>query len=165
MAMSGAQLGSNLDYVLMGANVWAQFASLTAAEVPWWLQAQGHADLKDGAATLANLKAVYLPDLPPNTILGGDKRALRRWESPKYRVQVNEIQDRIGWVNVALFAYNAFLVTDSRALLRTDLDPAGAGFAVNVNLVNQPLQVHEVGTAAGDAAGDGVVEQTIIETE
>jgi hypothetical protein len=78
-------------------------------------------NLTDGTAAAADLRIFVDPNLAPNTIVGGDKRAVTFYEprGNPFRVQAVNIPN--GGVDIGIFGYSAVMVNDSRGVIVADV--------------------------------------------
>ena len=125
LGIEAARLGSNLTKIQMGGDLWAQFATLTTAEVPWWLQRQGELNLGTTSGNAGALSFSFSPDLDDNEFLAHDKRAATFFETPQIKVQAQDISR--GGVDLGVFGYAYTMVNDARAIFTGSLTGGDTG--------------------------------------
>lgn len=119
--------GAGLSFLAMSTDLWTQFISLSADEVPWWLKEQASINLGDTSTTVAGIRVFVNHTLPAGTVLGGDRRALDFRETGPIRVQAINLPN--GGVDIAVFGYQGTLVQDARGLVRVTVGAEAAALA------------------------------------
>jgi HK97 family phage prohead protease len=114
-------IGATIDFLLVSPDVWSDFAGLTGAEVPWWLNnGDGGVNLATGAGNAGGLRFAVDTELPANTLLAGDSRAATWYEvSPPIQARAENIPN--GGIDIGVFGYGAILVNDPRALFNSSI--------------------------------------------
>lgn len=125
LGISAARVGSNLSKIQMGGDLWSQFATLSTAEVPWWLQRQGELNLSTTTGSAGSLSFSFNPNLAAGEIEAHDKRAATHFETPRVRVQAQDISR--GGVDLGLFGYAYTMINDKRAIFKSSLTTPPAG--------------------------------------
>ena len=123
LGSSAAALGSNISKVQFGSDHWAQFTTLTTAEVPWWLQKQGSLNLGTTEGNAGGMTFNVNPNIDPAEALAHDKRAATYYETPVINVQALDIAN--GGVDLGVFGYDAIIVNDARAIFKAEAPVAG----------------------------------------
>ena len=118
------QQGARLTFAGISTDLWADYISGTATDVPWWVVKGNVPSLSDGTGSAADFRFFANADLPPGTVLAGDKQAVTFYESPTIRVQAVNIPN--GGVDLAVFSYQATMVNDARGLVNVTGTVAGA---------------------------------------
>jgi HK97 family phage prohead protease len=123
---AGVQLtdiGARVDFVTVSADIWSTFAALSSADVPWWLDnGDGSVNIGDPAGDAGKVRFSVNPDLPDNTILGGDSRAATWYEvDPPIRVRAENIPN--GGIDIGVFGYGALIINDARAVVKGSVTP------------------------------------------
>lgn len=120
---ASTEIGARIDYLAMAADVWSDFAGLTALEVPWWLRTTEGINIGQSQGNVGNVKLWVDPDLTAGTWVAGDKRAANWWDkNPPIRVQAVDLPR--GGVDVAVFGYYASVVSETRAVWTGTTAPA-----------------------------------------
>ena len=120
-----AALGASLDALFIAPDLFEEYASMTQAEVPFWLANAAGVSLKNGTASVADLNVRTLPGLAAGEILAIDRRAAEFYEkNPPIQVQAVDLPR--GGVDLGLFGYHGTLITDKRAIIAAPLATAGA---------------------------------------
>jgi hypothetical protein len=109
------QQGARLTFAGISSDLWSQYVSGTATEVPWWVVKGNVPSLADSTGDAAGFSFFCNADLAPATVLAGDKLAVTHYESPTIRVQAVNIPN--GGVDLAVFSYQATMVNDARGLV------------------------------------------------
>lgn len=118
-ALAGAAgpIGATISTVQFAPDVWTEFLSLTTDDLPWWIKTAGvTVSPQARTATIAGLTLAANDALAPGVVLAADKRAARHREQ-QLRVQALDVAH--GGVDLALFAYEALLIEDPRAIWTT----------------------------------------------
>jgi len=114
--------GARVSWLAMAADVFGDFIALPAAEVPWWLQAQGSIDLSGtGTTTVAGITIGVDPGLGAGEMGGGDRDATTLWETGPINVQAINVPN--GGVDLGLFGYWAQQVHDPDGLAKAQVTP------------------------------------------
>ena len=119
LGIAAARIGSNLSKIQMGGDLWAQFATLTTAEVPWWLQRQGELNLGTTSGNAGALSFSFNPNLEAGAIEAHDTRAATFFETPRIQVQAQDISR--GGVDLGVFGYAYTMINDARAIFKGSL--------------------------------------------
>ena len=120
-----AALGASLDAIFIAPDLFEEYASMTQAEVPFWLANAAGVSLKNSTASVADLNVRTLPGLAAGEILAIDRRAAEFYEkNPPIQVQAVDLPR--GGVDLGLFGYHGTLITDKRAIISAPLATAGA---------------------------------------
>ena len=118
-----SKIGARPSFIAASSDVWADYTGMKAADAPWWLSStsSGSVNLTDGSAAAADLRVFVDPTLPPNTVVGGDRRAVTFYEprGNPFRVQAVNIPN--GGVDIGIFGYCAILVNDARGVIVADV--------------------------------------------
>lgn len=122
LGIAASSVGSNLSKIQMGGDLWAQFATLTTAEVPWWLQRQGELNLGTTSGNAGSLSFGFNPNLAAGEIEAHDSRAATHFETARLRVQAIDIAR--GGVDLGLYGYAYTMINDKRAIFKSSLTPA-----------------------------------------
>jgi hypothetical protein len=109
------QQGARLTFAGISADLWAQYISGTANDVPWWVVKGNVPSLSDATGNAAEFSFFCNADLDPGTVLAGDKLAVTFYESPTIRVQAVNIPN--GGIDLAVFSYQATMVNDARGVV------------------------------------------------
>lgn len=119
LGVAAATVGSNLSKIQMGGDLWAQFATLTTAEVPWWLQRQGELNLGTTSGNAGSLSFSFNPNLDAGAIEAHDSRAATHFETP--RIKVSAVDIGRGGVDLGVFGYAYTMINDARAIFKGSL--------------------------------------------
>ncbi len=114
---SSAQ-GSQVDFVGLAPDVWAQLATLTVDDLPWWMATGSGLNIGTATGQAGGISFFVNPLLPAGTVIAGDKRAAT-WFEDNPPVRVNAVDLPRGGVDLGLFGYHAMLVNDPRSIFRT----------------------------------------------
>lgn len=115
IGVKASALGSQVSFVLFSPTVWAEFTSLTEADVPWWLRSQGAINLGTVAGSAGGVTFASSPSLTGRQFLAGDTNAVTFYEvNPPIRVRAENIGQ--GGVDLGVFGYAAAIVNDPRAV-------------------------------------------------
>jgi hypothetical protein len=118
-----SKIGARPSFIAASSDVWGDYTGMKASDAPWWLSStsSGSVNLTDGSAAAADLRIFVDPTLPPNTVLGGDRRAVTFYEprGNPFRVQAVNIPN--GGVDIGIFGYCAILVNDPRGVIVADV--------------------------------------------
>ena len=115
LGSKAAAIGSRLNFVAFGADVWSKFTALTRDQVPWWITNGDRLNLSTATGEVNGLRLFVDPTLAAGDILAGDTRAATFYEEPT-PIRVNAIDLPKGGVDLGLFGYHALLVNDPNAL-------------------------------------------------
>lgn len=122
-----ARLGASMDSIFIAPDLFEDYASLTQAEVPFWLANATGISLKNSTATVGDLNVKTLPALADGDVIAIDKRAADFYEKNP-PVRVNAVDLPKGGIDLGLFGYHGTLINDDRAIVRASLaDDGGAG--------------------------------------
>ncbi len=120
-------IGASLDTIFIAPDLFEQYASLTQAEVPFWLANATGISLKNGTATVADLNIRAHTGLAPGQIHAHDTRAAS-WYEKNPPISVNAVDLPKGGIDLGLFGYDALLINDPRATVKMQVGaPAGGG--------------------------------------
>jgi hypothetical protein len=118
-----SKIGARPSFVGVSADVWGDYTGMTTADAPWWLTSSSASsvNLTDGTAAAADLRIFVDPNLDPNTIVGGDKRAVTFYEprGNPFRVQAVNIPN--GGIDIGIFGYSAVMLNDARGVVVADV--------------------------------------------
>jgi hypothetical protein len=120
-----SKVGAAPSFIGVSADVWGDYTGMSTADAPWWLTsttgAAASVNLTDGSSSQGGLSIFVDPNLAPNTIVGGDKRAVTFYEprGNPFRVQAVNIPN--GGVDIGLFGYCAIMVNDARGVIVADV--------------------------------------------
>ena len=118
LAAKAGTIGANLSAIGFGPDAWAKFLAISNDSLPWWIRSAGvSVDPAGQTATVGSLKLSVNDALAANQIVAADKRAARHREKT---VRVNAIDLPKGGIDLGLFAYEAFIVEDARAIWKTN---------------------------------------------
>jgi len=118
IGLAASKLGSSISKIQFGTDHWAQFTTLTTAEVPWWLQKQGSLNLGTNEGNAGNMSFNVNHELAPAEALASDKRAATYYETPMINVQAIDIAN--GGVDLGVFGYDAMIINDARAIFKAE---------------------------------------------
>lgn len=118
MGAAASALGSTISKIQFGSAHWAQFTTLTTAEVPWWLQKQGSLNLGTNEGNAGNMSFNVNHELGASEALASDKRAATYYETPVINVQAIDIAN--GGVDLGVFGYDAMIINDARAIFKAE---------------------------------------------
>ena len=116
-------LGANITTLGFGADVWSEFVTLPKDAVPWWM-GSGNDSVNIGTTEgiVGGIKVFGSPDLAAGQIMGGDPRAATFYEvDPPIAVQAVDIAN--GGIDMGVFGYQALIINDARALIKTNVVP------------------------------------------
>lgn len=125
LGAAAAQVGANVSFVGMGADMWAEFTQLTHDEVPWWMTQGDSLNLSTAAGTVNGMRLFMDPTISPTSLLAGDSRAATFYEATP-PVRVNAVNVPNGGVDLGLFGYHGTIINDARALLKVETAGTGA---------------------------------------
>ena len=115
LGSKAAAIGSRLNFVAFGADVWSKFTALTRDQVPWWITNGDRLNLSTATGEVNGLRLFVDPTLAAGDILAGDTRAATFYEEAT-PIRVNAIDLPKGGIDLGLFGYHALLVNDPSAL-------------------------------------------------
>lgn len=120
-------IGASLDWVTVASDVWATFAGLGSAEVPWWLDnGDGSVNVGSPGGTAGKVAFSVNPDLAAGVMLAGDSRAATFYEvNPPIRVRAENIPN--GGVDIGVFGYCGLIINDPRAIVNATIPPVVPG--------------------------------------
>ena len=110
--------GLTPSFISMSSDIWADYLSLTTADVPWWLAKGSTVDLTTGDSDLNGQSIFCDPTLPAATVLAGARQAATYYQSPggsPLRVQAVNIPN--GGIDIAVFLYAAEMINDGRGVV------------------------------------------------
>lgn len=119
LGTAASKIGSRVDFVSFGTDVWAKFTALKRDDVPWWITAGDRLNLSTTTADVNGLRLFVNPALAPGTILAGDGRAVTFYEND-VPIRVNAVNLPKGAVDLGLFGYCGAIVNDSTALMKIE---------------------------------------------
>lgn len=112
---TATSIGARLDYLAMAPDVWSQFASLTADEVPWWFRTNDGIGINAEAGNVSNVRIWADPELASGQWVAGDKRAATWW-SKEPPVRLTAVDLPRGGIDIGVFGYYGSLVNEPLAV-------------------------------------------------
>ncbi len=119
LGAAASKIGSRVDFVAFGTDVWAKFTALKRDEVPWWITTGDRLNLTTTTADVNGLRLFVNTALDAGTILAGDGRAVTFYENP-VPIRVNAVNLPKGAVDLGLFGYCGAIVNDPGALMKIE---------------------------------------------
>ena len=117
LGVAAGNIGANLSGISFAPDVWADFLSTPREQLPWWVtQGSASVSITDTEVKVGGLTLAVNSELAAGVLVAADRRAAKFRE---HRVRVNAIDLPRGGVDLGLFAYNAYLVQDARAIWST----------------------------------------------
>lgn len=122
LGVAAARLGATVSGVGFGADVWAGLLELRRDEVPWWMGNGASINLGTNEGDVGGMRLFVSADLADDQVLAGDSRGATFYEvDPPVRVQALDIAN--GGVDLGVFGYQADLINDARAIIKTTVTP------------------------------------------
>lgn len=113
------RLGAKVSTVAMAPDVWADFLEIPHNQLPWWITSAGASvDVTEGQASVGNLRLTSRTDLAAGTVVAADRRAAK-FREQTVRAQALDVAK--GGVDLGLYAYNALLIQDARAIWKVSV--------------------------------------------
>lgn len=109
-------IGARMDFILVSPDVMAELRAIKSADAPWWLAQNSSVDLRGRSVNLGGLVFESSADLPDNTILVGDSRAVDYRESKDIKFRALDLPH--GGVDISFIKFLAKKITDSGAILK-----------------------------------------------
>jgi HK97 family phage prohead protease len=117
-----SEIGASPSFIGVSPDLWEDYLSITSADAPWWLTKQSTVALSGGGSSnVADLRVFSSPSLPAGTVLGGDRRAATYYEAQPSPIRVQAVNIPQGGIDLGVFGYDALLVNDARALIKTSV--------------------------------------------
>lgn len=123
IAATLSAVGAVPSFIGVSADVWGDYTGMTTADAPWWLTSSSSSsvNLAEGTAAAADLRIFVDPNLDPNTIVGGDRRAVTFYEPRGNPFRVSAVNIPNGGIDIGLFGYSAVMVNDARGVVVADV--------------------------------------------
>lgn len=128
IARALSQVGANVSFIGMSADLWSEYIAIPASDAPWWLAKQSSVNIADVSTDIDGLHVFASHNLPANTMLAGDRRAATYYEASPSPIRVQAVNIPQGGIDLGVFGYDASLINDPRALVKVTVPatpPAG----------------------------------------
>jgi HK97 family phage prohead protease len=122
LGATASAMGANISGVGIASDLWAEFASLTRDQVPWWLGSGDNINIGTTSGSVGGTRFFVKPNLPAGEYLALDSRAATFYEKNP-PVRVNAIDLAHGGVDLGLFGYHGLIVNDGRAVIKGSVVP------------------------------------------
>lgn len=122
LGQAAVTLGAEIGAVGFGSAVWGHLTGLTRDEVPWWMGSGDSISIGTVEGQVGGVKLFSSPGLASTQILGLDPRAATFYEvDPPIRVQAIDVAR--GGVDLGVYGYQALIINDARALIKSTVVP------------------------------------------
>lgn len=120
IAVELGKIGATPTGIAVASDLYGELLAIPASAAPWWLSTSSSSvNIGDQTATLNGFRGFVDPALPAGSVVGWDRRAATYYEARPTPIRVQAVNIPNGGIDVAVFSYQAQIINEARAIVRT----------------------------------------------